>query len=43
MLSQEEGGNLLDYFFKMQDLGHPVTSGQLRLKMAITTQTRETP
>jgi hypothetical protein len=27
----------------MQDLGHPLTSGQLRLKVALATQTRETP
>jgi hypothetical protein len=42
MLSQEEEGKLLDYCFKMQDLGHPLTSGQLRLKVAMATQTRET-
>ena len=42
MLSQEEEGKLLDYCFKMQDLGHPLTSGQLRLKVAMTIQTRET-
>jgi hypothetical protein len=27
----------------MQDLGHPLTSGQLRLKAVQATQTRETP
>jgi hypothetical protein len=43
MLSQEEEGNLLDYYFKMQNFGHTLTSGQLRLKVAMTTQTRETP
>jgi hypothetical protein len=42
MLSQEEEGKLLGYCFKMQDLGHPLTSGQLRLKVAMATQTRET-
>ena len=42
VLSQEEG-KLFDDWFKMQDLGHPLTSGQLRLKVAMTTQTRETP
>ena len=41
MLNQE--GKLLDYCFKMQDLGHPFTSGQLRLKVAMATQRRETP
>ena len=43
MLSQKEEGRLLDYCFKMQDLGHPLTSGQLKLKVAMATQTRETP
>jgi hypothetical protein len=43
VLSHEEEGKLLDYCFKMQDLGHPLTSGQLRLKVAMATQTRETP
>jgi hypothetical protein len=27
MLNQEEEGKLFDYCFKMQDLGHPLTSG----------------
>jgi hypothetical protein len=31
------------YLFKMQDLGHLLTLGQLRLKVALATQTRETP
>jgi hypothetical protein len=43
MLKEEEEQKLLKYLFKMQDLGHPLTSGQLRLKVALATQTRETP
>ena len=42
-LSQEEEEKLIEYCFKMQDLGHPLTSGQLRLKVAQATQTRDTP
>ena len=34
---------LLEYLFKMQDLSHPLTPWQLRLKMAQATQTREIP
>jgi hypothetical protein len=43
VLKEEEEQKLLKYLFKMQDLGHPLTSGQLRLKVALATQTRETP
>jgi hypothetical protein len=43
VLKKEEEKKLMHYFFKMQDLGHPLTSGQLRLKVAQATQTRETP
>ena len=43
ILSQEEEEKLIEYCFKMQDLGHPLTSGQLRLKVAQATQTRDTP
>ena len=42
-LKEDEEKKLLEYLFKMQDLGHPLTQGQLRLKVAQTTQTRETP
>jgi hypothetical protein len=43
VLKEEEEQKLLKYLFKMQDLGHPLISGQLRLKVALATQTRETP
>jgi hypothetical protein len=43
VLKEEEEQKLLKYLFKMQDLRHPLTSGQLRLKVALATQTRETP
>jgi hypothetical protein len=43
ILKEEEEQKLLKYLFKMQDLGHSLTSGQLRLKVALATQTRETP
>jgi hypothetical protein len=43
VLKEEEETKLVKYLFKMQDLGHPLTSGQLRLKVALATQTRETP
>ena len=33
----------MDYIFKMQDLGHPLTPGELRLKVALATQCRKTP
>jgi hypothetical protein len=33
---------ILEYFFKIQNLGHPLTLEQLRLKVAQATQTRET-
>ena len=33
----------MDYVFKMQELGHPLTPLELRLKVATATQTRETP
>jgi hypothetical protein len=32
----------VQYLFKMQDLGHPLTLRQLRLKVALAIQTRET-
>jgi hypothetical protein len=43
VLKEEEEHKLVQYLFKMQDLGHPLTPGQLRLKVALATQTRETP
>jgi hypothetical protein len=42
VLKREEEKKLVQYLFKMQDLGHPLTSGQLRLKVVLATQTRET-
>ena len=42
-LQHDEEEKLVDYLFKMQDLGHPLTPLQLRLKVAQATQTRETP
>ena len=33
----------MDYVFKMQELGHPLTPLELRLKVATATQTREMP
>jgi hypothetical protein len=49
VISRERGSQSIlkkeeeKYLFKMQDLGHPLTLGQLRLKAAQATQTRETP
>ena len=42
-LKPDEEKKLVDYIFKMQDLGHPLTAGELRLKVALATQSRETP
>ena len=42
-LKPDEEKKLVDYIFKMQDLGHPLTLAELRLKVALATQTRETP
>ena len=42
-LKPDEEKKLVDYIFKMQDLGHPLTPVELRLKVALATQTRETP
>jgi hypothetical protein len=43
VLKEGEEQKLVQYLFKMQDLRHPLTSGQLRLKVTLATQTRETP
>jgi hypothetical protein len=43
VLKQEEEHKLVQYLFKIQDLGHPLIPWQLRLKVALATQTRETP
>ena len=43
ILKDDEEKTLLEYLFKMQNLGHPLIPGQLRLKVAQATQTRETP
>ena len=42
-LKSDEEKKLVDYIFKMQELGHPLTPGELRLKVALATQTRKTP
>ena len=42
-LKTQEEKKLVDYVFKMQVLGHPLTPLELRLKVAIATQTREMP
>ena len=42
-LKPHEEKKLVDYIFKMQDLEHPLTAGELRLKVALATQSRETP
>ena len=42
LLKPDEEKKLVDYIFKMQDLGHPLTADKLRLKVALATQTRFT-
>ena len=42
-LKPDEEQKQVDYVFKMQDLGHPLTLAELRLKVALATQTRQTP
>ena len=42
-LKPDEEKKLVDYIFKMQDLGHPLTARELHLKVALATQSRETP
>ena len=37
-LKPNEEKKLVDYIFKMQDLGHPLTPAKLRLKVALATQ-----
>jgi hypothetical protein len=43
VLREDEEKKLVEYLIKIQDLGHPLFPGQLRLKVALTTQTRLTP
>jgi transposase-like protein len=43
VLKEDEEKKLVQYLFKMQDLGHRLIAGQLRLKVALATQTRDTP
>ena len=43
VLKANEEKKLVDYIFQMQDLGHPLTVAELRLKVALATQTRFTP
>ena len=38
----DEEKKLLEYIFKMHDLGHPLTLVELHLKVALATQTRKT-
>ena len=42
-MTPHEEKKIVDYVFKMQDCGHPLTAAELRLKVAIATQTRSTP
>ena len=39
----DEEQKLVDYVFKIQELGHLLTPVELRLKVALATQTRQTP
>ena len=41
-LKAHEEKKLVDYVFKMQDLGHPLTTTELCFKVALATQTRST-
>jgi len=43
VLSSEEENELVNWIFKMQTLGHPITLSQCRLKVAEITQDRYTP
>ena len=42
VLNERDEQKLVDYCFKMQELGHPLTPLQLKLKVAQTIQTRDT-
>ena len=42
-MKRQEEKKLMDYVFKMQELGHPLTPLELRLKVATAVQTREMP
>ena len=42
-LKSNEKKKLLDYIFKIQDLGHPLIPVELHLKVALATQTKEMP
>ena len=42
-LKSHDEKKLVDYVFKMQELGHPLTPIQLRLKVAAATKERSTP
>ena len=42
-LKSHEEKKIVNYVFKMQDLGHPLTPMQLWLKVAVATQGRSTP
>ena len=42
-LKSHKEKKLVDYVFKIQELGHPLTSVELRLKVALATKGRSTP
>ena len=42
VLTPHEENKIIDYVFKMQDCGYPLTAAELRLKVATATQTRST-
>ena len=43
ILTPHEEKKIVDYVFKIQDRGHPLTAAELHLKVATATQTRSTP
>ena len=43
VLTPHDEKKIVDYIFKMQDRGHPLTAAELCLKVATTTETRSTP
>ena len=42
-LKSDEGNKLVDYNFKMQDLGHQLIPVKFCLKLALATKTKEMP
>lgn len=43
VLTMKEEEEFVAYLFRMAELGHPLSWGQLRLMVTIITQDRETP